>query len=336
MNKNQQLISRYLPKKNKARMNQMDTILLRVEQSCLGNQIVGKKSIKSSEFPMETGQSLHSSRRYPTFPWETGDETNEFVHVILSELTKYKLPIIVKIHDSDSYFVENELFALNQLVGFENSVTKLCDFSCLDDKSRWKHMVNAPVTFCDASTPLVPTHASPSKPIGLRPSGRESNHKQDKLHFIALEYIEHGELDTFFSKQHPNAVLCSLFLQMELAIMTLALDYRISHGDLNTGNILISATHKSRIHYRILGKEYRITSHGILPKLIDYGRCTKYVGNIHPSYVLDDIYTCLSVCAVHFKDTELKRRFQQFILNQSNSNHTDLHQILVQTKQFFD
>lgn len=323
MTENRQLIARYLPKKHKARMNQMDTVIIRggnsIEQSCLGNEIVGKKSIKSSE--------------------ETGDEIDEFVHVILSELTHYQLdaksfgtkgrrtvdlvglcpnawnvveasPIIVKIHDADSYFVEKELFALNQLAGFENSVTKLCDFSCLDDKSRWKHMVNAPVTFC--------------------------NHKQDQLHFIALEYIEHGEMDVFFSKHHSNAVLCSLFLQMELAIITLALDYHISHGDLNTGNILISATHKSRIHYRILEKEYRITSHGILPKFIDYGRCTKYVGKIHPSYILDDIYTCLSVCAVHLKDMAWKHQFQQFILHQSNSNHTDLHQILVETKHFFE
>ena len=125
MTENRQLIARYLPKKHKARMNQMDTVIIRggnsVEQSCLGNEIVGKKSIKSSE--------------------ETGDEIDEFVHVILSELTHYKLPIIVKIHDADSYFVEKELFALNQLAGFENSVTKLCDFSCMDDKSRWKHMI---------------------------------------------------------------------------------------------------------------------------------------------------------------------------------------------------
>jgi hypothetical protein len=329
MNKNQQIISRYLPKKNKARMNQMDTILIRggntVEQSCQGNgcgirskaedihaystakrgltygcrspeeyEIMGKKSIKSSE--------------------ETGDETNEFVHVILSELTKYKLPIIVKIHDSDSYFVEKELFALDKLADFENSVTKICDFSCMDDKSRWKYMIDSPVTFC--------------------------NNKRDKLHFIALEYIENGEMDTFFSKNHSNAVLCSLFLQIE------------------------ASTSKSRIHYQILEKEYRITSHGIIPKLIDYGRCTKYVGKIYPSYVLnritgskvevmpnmipndceanefgrilDDIYTCLSVCAIHIKNTELKHRFQQFILTASNHNTQDLHKILVETKQFFD
>lgn len=293
MNKN--IISQYLRKKNKSRFNDVDTILFvggnsTIEESCKNNEIVGTKSIKSSE--------------------ETGDETNEFVHVILSVLKENELPIIVKIHDSNSFFVEKELFALNKLVNFENSVKKICDFSCVDDKKRWKNMINSPVTFC--------------------------NNKKNKLHFIVLEYIENGDIDVFFSKSHSNTILCSLFLQIELAIIKLALDYRISHGDLNSGNILISSTAKSRIHYRILDKEYRITSYGILPKFIDYGRCTKYVGKIYPSYILDDIYTILYILAIRIKDEELKSKFQEFIRDQSNTNTTDFHKIIVETKQFFD
>jgi serine/threonine protein kinase len=258
-----------------------------IEHSCKNNEITGIQSIKSSD--------------------ETGDEPNEFVHVIKSVLDNYKKPIIVKIHDSVSYFVDKEITALQKLSEFEHSVKKICDFSCIDDKARWKYMINSPVKFC--------------------------NHKKDKLHFIVLEYIENGDIDLFFSKNPSKEMICSLFLQLELAIMTLALDYQLSHGDLHSGNILISSTEKSRIHYRVLGKEYRITSYGILPKLIDYGRSTNYMGKIHPSYILDDIYICLSILVNYIRDEELKTKFQQFILDESYTNTSDLHRILVQTKK---
>jgi len=100
-----------------------------IENSCKNNEITGIQSIKSSE--------------------ETGDEPNEFVHVIKSVLDKYNTPIIVKIHDSVSYFVNKELIALHKLSEFEHSVKKICDFSCIDDKTRWKYMINAPIKFCN-------------------------------------------------------------------------------------------------------------------------------------------------------------------------------------------
>jgi len=285
----------YLKKTKHARLLGTDTILMEggnaeLKESCKNNEIVGVQSFKSSD--------------------ETGDGTDEFVHVIRSVLQKHRFPVVVKIHDSQSYFVEKELFALNRLADFENSVKKICDFSCLDDKSRWKNMIHSPVKFC--------------------------NNKHDKLHFIVLEYIDNGDIESFLAKNPSRPTICSLFLQVELAIIKLALDYRLSHGDLNSGNIMISATEKSRIHYRVLDKEYRITSHGILPKLIDYGRCTKYVGKIYPSYILDDIYTCLSVLVMYIKDEELKAVLKEFIYDESRTNSTDLARVLMETKRVFE
>ena len=281
----------YLRKNHRGRMINVNTLLMKggnqIEASCKNNEITGMQSIKSSD--------------------ETGDEPNEFVHVIKSVLDNYNKPIVVKIHDSVSYFVDKEITALHKLSDFEHSVKKICDFSCLDDKARWKYMINSPIKFC--------------------------NHKKDKLHFIVLEYIENGDIDLFFSKNPPKETICSLFLQIEFAIMILALDYKMSHGDLHSGNILISSTEKSRIHYRVLGKEYRITSYGILPKLIDYGRSTNYKGKIFPSYILDDIYTCLSILVIYIRDEELKTKFQQFIVDESHTNTSDLHRILVETKK---
>ena len=211
--------------------------LLEIESSCKNNEITGIQSIKSSE--EDENSDDHRSVEFRrdaenVVEASTGDEPNEFVHVIKSVLDNYKKPVIVKIHDSVSYFVEKEITALNKLSEFENSVKKICDFSCLDDKARWKHMINHAIKFC--------------------------NNKKNRLHFIVLEYIENGDIDLFFSKNPSKEMICSFFLQIELSIIKLALDYRISHGDLNSGNILISGTEKSRIHYKIMGKEYRITS----------------------------------------------------------------------------
>ena len=309
--------------------------LLEIESSCKNNEITGIQSIKSSE--EDENSDDHRSVEFRrdaenVVEASTGDEPNEFVHVIKSVLDNYKKPVIVKIHDSVSYFVEKEITALNKLSEFENSVKKICDFSCfgcgirsiaedtthvlkddigdlqnMDDKARWKHMINHPIKFC--------------------------NNKKNRLHFIVLEYIENGDIDLFFSKNPSKEMICSFFLQIELSIIKLALDYRISHGDLNSGNILISGTEKSRIHYKIMGKEYRIASHGIIPKFIDYGRSTNYVGKIYPSYILDDIYTCLSVLVIYMKNEELKTKFQQFIVDESKTNTSDLHRILLETKK---
>lgn len=283
--------ARYLKKTKHARLLGTDTIIIQggnseLEDSCNKNEIIGIESMKSS------------------------DEADEFVHVIRSVLHQHGLSVVVKIHDTHSYFVEKELFALNRLADFENSVKKICDFSCLDDKSRWKNMIHSPVKFC--------------------------NNKHDKLHFIVLEYNENGDVESFLTKNPSRPTICSLFLQIELVIMKLALDYGISHGDLNSGNMMISTTEKSRIHYRVLDKEYRITSYGILPKLIDYGRCTKYVGKIYPNYILDDIYTCLSVLVMYIKDEELKTGLKEFIYHESRTNTTDLARILLETKRLFE
>jgi hypothetical protein len=62
-----------------------------LEDSCNKNEIIGIESMKSSD---------------------------EFVHVIRSVLHQHGLSVVVKIHDSHSYFVEKELFALNRLADF--------------------------------------------------------------------------------------------------------------------------------------------------------------------------------------------------------------------------
>lgn len=260
-----------------------------LENECKNCEIIGKKSIKASE--------------------ETGMDQDNFVHVIESYMKKTKFPVVVKIHDSNSYFIRKELEAYDKLKNFENSVHKICDFSCMDDKMRWEHMVDSPITFC--------------------------NNKKDSLHFIVLEYIEDGKLSDFFSKMPNKNIICSFYLQTILSIIIMAYTYRISHGDLNSGNLLVGKTDKSRIHYRFQDKEYRIPTYGITPKFIDYGRSSIYHKVPSSMDVLDDIYTCLYVISLYVKQPDLKQKLLSYIQSSSEDPKKGLHQLIMEIKDVF-
>ena len=154
--------SEKLKKNKKSRSPDVDTVKI----SCENNNIVGNETIKSSE--------------------ETSMNDEDFVHVIKSILTEYNKPVVVKIHSSSTIQVKKELLALNKLKDFQNSVKLICDFSCMDDKTRWKKPVLKPVKFC--------------------------NNKTDSLHFIVLEYIENIQFESFFNRKPSSEELYSIFL----------------------------------------------------------------------------------------------------------------------------
>ena len=293
----------------------VDTLLMEQNKTqCQQKEIIGIQTIKASdevgledqEFGMkivaEGGEFL---------PTHFGRRQKCVVHVIRSVIQQTNLPVIVKIHHASNLFVQRELQALSHLQTFENSVHKICDFTCMDDKGRWEHPVSTEVSFC--------------------------NHKKDLLHFIVLEYIENGDLALFFESNPSLPMIASVVLQVQLAIFTLGFTYKILHGDLNSGNMLLSTTDKTRTHYRLLDKEYRIPSFGKIPVFIDYGRCRFHptVAEVPREYVMDDVYIALSVLSVYFVSSALKTRFREFILLQSQTNQCDPHRLIKDTKEFF-
>lgn len=274
-----------LVKNKKSRSPEVDTVKI----SCENNKIIGNETMKSSE--------------------ETSMNDEDFVHVIKSILTEYNKPIVVKIHSSSTIQVKKELLALNKLEDFQNSVKLICDFSCMDDKTRWEKPVLKPVKFC--------------------------NNKTDSLHFIVLEYIENIQYESFFNRKLSREELCSIFIQIELAIITLALDYRISHSNLNSGNILFSQTDKNIVKYHILGEEYSIKSFGIIPKFIDYGRCHNYIGRgkINTEYIIDDVFFAFGMLRMYINDETIKDKILKWY---SNYKYTkDLPKLIYDTKMFF-
>jgi serine/threonine protein kinase len=258
-----------LNKKAGARLLNIETYKFNCEQ----NKLIGKKTLKSAE------------------------EADAFGHVIQSVLAN-QTNVIVKIHEEKNiYFLENELKALKTLANFENSVQYICDFSCMDDKSRWFKYVTKPTKFC--------------------------NQKADKLHFIVMEYIEHGDLHTdFFDKNPSRLEIQSVCLQIALAIAILGFEYKIYHGDLHSGNILLDRTDQENITYKVRGKKYNIKTYGYLPKLVDFGRCGFYDGRIKPAYVIEDLYLIFTILSTWIKDQEYKNKIQDFLHIKTDDIHT--------------
>ena len=241
---------------------------------------------------------------------ETGMDKDEFVHVIESTILAEdkKLPVIVKIHESKSIYIKKEINAYNRVKEFENSVQMICNFECNDDKDRWEHMINEPIKFC--------------------------NNKKDSLHFLVLEYIESGDLYDFIISNPSLDILCSFILQTILSICTLSYKYKISHGDLNTGNILVGKTDKSKIIYNILDVNYSVPTFGITPKIVDYGRSMIYRNTINELEILDPIIVLLSSISSYIKHQEIKQNLKTYTENYSGDKET-IHKVIMDVRYIF-
>jgi serine/threonine protein kinase len=239
---------------------------------CESNRLVGYKSLKSAHELSE----------------------NEFTHVIMSKLKTLKDPVIVKMHEAGSPFAQRELAIMKLLMNttIERNIVKyVCDFTCNDDKSRWEFDVTQPQKFC----PPVP----PPGTITL-------------LHFIVMEYIQDGDLVSFMKSSPSILQLRSLFVQCALVIIELGSIYRVRHGDLNSGNIMIKQTKQSSLTYSLNSTKYKVFTHGIMPVFIDFGRGLegRHVNKID---VYEDIMQLFFVMSNWVQDANIKRRIREFV-----------------------
>lgn len=137
-----------------------------------------------------------------------------------------------------------------------------------------------------------------------------------KLHFFVYDYIAHGDISDFLNKNQEINVIKSLILQITCVIIQLASIYKIYHGDINTGNLLIDAINERTIDYCIEGETFIIESHGIIPKIIDYGRSNFYKGDIQNDHVWFDVIMTLGVIYPYLQNGDLKQK----IYDISNKN----------------
>lgn len=220
-----------------------------------------------------------------------GDE-DTFVHVVKGILTDYNEPVVVKVHHANNYFIQNELQMMERLEDYPHVVQQLCNFKCQDDTKRWMKHIKHPTSLC---VPRGPDH----------------------LHYIVMEYIENGDVHTWFRSNPTAKEIKAFVLQAALIIAEMAYTYKVYHGDLNSGNILIERTSKKTETYTVNDTTYRVKTHGVVPKLIDFGRGEIEQGKTRNGSVLSDIYILLSVLCNGIKDQGMKDRLQRFVMEES-------------------
>ena len=268
--------------KNKTRKN---TIFEKLNK-CPRSRITGMESYK-----INCGKNLLLGYHTIKVAEETSTHKDYFVNIVLSRLRDYNKAVVVKIYDEDNFHLHIELNILQKVNGFRNTAYLICDFSCNDDKNNYITKIKKQIRFL-----------------------------RNRLHFFVYEYIAYGDVSDFLSKNNDVNIIKSLILQITCVIIQLASIYRIQHGDLNTGNILIDNIKEITIDYCIDGETFIIESHGIIPKIIDYGRSKFYKTNIPNDYVWFDIIIILGVIYPYIQNYELKQK----VLDISKKTEMDL------------
>lgn len=266
-------------RKNKTHKKNTTRKILVIEKlhKCPRSRITGMESYK-----INCGKNLLRGYHTIKAAEETSTHKDDFVHVVLSELKDYNKPVVVKVYDEHNIHLHIELNILKKVNGFRNTPRLICEFSCDDDKNKYITKIKKQISFCGN---------------GL-----------NKLHFFVYEYIEHGDISDFLNKNQEIDIIKSLILQITCVIIQLAEIYKVYHGDINTGNILVDSLNERTIEYCIDGETFVIESQGIIPKIIDYGRSNFYKGIIPNYHIWFDVIMTLGVIYPYIKNAELKQK----------------------------
>ena len=92
------------------------------------------------------------------------------------------------------------------------------------------------------------------------------------VNMIALEKYD-MTFDKYIVKQDiSNAELSAALMQIIMTLITYQKCFKLTHNDLHTNNIMISATDKQHIIYQYDNKYYKVPTFGKVYKIIDFGR----------------------------------------------------------------
>ncbi len=226
--------------------------------------------------------------------------------------------VVVKVHLEGSLPAVRELLAISILQGtkFEqNTVRHVCDFVCMDDMTRWMKPVSNQVNFCNGGS--------------------------HKLHFFVMEYIRDGDVEKFFQRKDITIDLIqSMFLQTFLAVVELGCMFKLSHSDLNSGNILVTTTDKKRLKYVVFDKVYKIGTCGFVPILIDFGRCTRYGSRSkNIMHILENasfVLHILGLCAGNAGFADIRAKALTLARDNTFAKREDVDYALQQVYNLFD
>lgn len=201
---------------------------------------------------------------------------DDFVHVVLSKLQDYDKPVVVKVYDANNSQLLLEKKILEKIRGYRNTPRLICDFSCDDNKNNYITKITKQIKFCERGT--------------------------NKLHFFVYEYIANGDISDYLQKTRDIEVVKTLILQTVCVIIELATIYKVYHGDLNSGNILINTTDEKTLEYKIGDEIVVIESNGIIPIIIDFGRSKFYREPINNQDIWYDIIMVISLINRYVKN----------------------------------
>lgn len=281
-----------LPKRKKSRLDTQDTY-----------KVVCQHPDKYVR--VRPGSTLKSARSAVG----SGDGINDFVHVAIGFLKKFKKTCVIKVHFSDSIFTKRELEIANRLKESPFVVKHICSYTCLDDKNRWMDKL-------------------PDIGKGMQTCLEDKENGKDKLTFIIMEYIENGDVCAFIQKASIQEIK-ALFLMTAVAIIDMA-KYRVVHGDLHSGNILLKfeEPRDSKTTVTISStRAYTFNTYGIHPLFIDFGRSHVYESKISQRNVVEDILTMFTVFKNNVASLDMKKEFNDMIVSISMMNKPRLSHV---------
>lgn len=185
-----------------------------------------------------------------TCAWLIGTEQNDITSIIISKMNGN--PVIVKIQETGRlYNRETHIMRLLSANNIPNIISHICDFSCKDDIIRWKQPIVIPEPLCNGSG-------------------------HNDIHIIVMEYIEHNLLNELRKRTLPENIVKNIIKQLMYLVLQLWYQFKITHGDLKEGNILLDIG-TPKINTYTIGKYTRhVNTLGYEPILIDFHMATIY------------------------------------------------------------
>lgn len=154
--------------------------------------------------------------------FKTQADSDDFVHVALAQLGEKEL--IVKLQ-SPGMLLNRELEITKRLRGQNNIITHTCDFKCLFNDIIWMNPLTKPASLCEEAG--------------------------TSYHMIIMEFIN-NDLSKFLELDaYSDEMLRSIIKQVGLSLMEIHINNKLSHGDVNRGNILLDVGISKDIVYRI-------------------------------------------------------------------------------------
>jgi serine/threonine protein kinase len=223
---------------------------------------------------------------------EVGSGDAEFVHVSKGTLNK-QYACVVKVHHSRNLFIVRELEIMMHMHDNINIVQYVCHFSCKDDRAK----------LMKPNDPYIPCKSG-----------------NDDLTFIIMEYVQGGDVGTFIKQCTDRNIILSMYVQVALSLIEMDTKYKVYHGDLNSGNILIKKAKNGKRSFDVDGKTYKVSTYGVRPVFIDFGRGGFYEKKSkNTKLIIEDVLVAWSVMTSWVQDVELKNHLNDLILKLGSS-----------------